>query len=277
LLWHHVEVETSGAEPEIAEALRYLVNGATHHFDAVSTMHYRVRTTEEGTHQVYEEGDFLESAGGPESVLGVLYRRVHQRAFELASLRGWVRLHGAVADGAGGRMLIVAPSGTGKTTLSCRLLLDGLAVSADESVLIRDGLSVPVARRFHLKPSIEEVVPDLQPFADHLPSLEDGSVRAFDPSEARFPWDIEKAQVTHVVLLERGSGPSTLLPVSAVTVMPEIVAESFPHQEPKGDLLSQIAKLLTEARCWRLRMDSVSGAADLLAFLPSAEPLIAPT
>jgi hypothetical protein len=277
LLWHHVELDTSEAEPEIAEALRYLVNGAAHRFEAVATMHYLVRTTQDGTHQIYEESDLLESVADPESVLDVVYRRVHQRAFELASLRGWVRLHGAVADGAGGRTLIVAPSGTGKTTLSCRLLLDGVAVSADESVIIRDGISIPVARRFHLKPSLEEVVPDLRPYANHLPSLMDGSVRAFDPSEAQFPWDIEEVQVTKVVLLERGSGPSTLLPVSAVTVMPEIVAESFPHQEPKGDLLSQIAKLLTQARCWRLRMNSVAAAAELLAFPPSAEPLIAPT
>jgi hypothetical protein len=277
LLWHHVELDTSEAEPEIAEALRYLVNGAAHRFEAVATMHYLVRTTQDGTHQIYEESDLLESVADPESVLDVVYRRVHQRAFELASLRGWVRLHGAVADGAGGRTLIVAPSGTGKTTLSCRLLLDGVAVSADESVIIRDGISIPVARRFHLKPSLEEVVPDLRPYANHLPSLMDGSVRAFDPSEAQFSWDIEEVQVTNVILLERGSGPSTLLPVSAVTVMPEIVAESFPHQEPKGDLLSQIAKLLTQARCWRLRMNSVAAAAELLAFPPSAEPLIAPT
>jgi hypothetical protein len=277
LLWHRVELDTTGAEPDVAEALRYLVTGAKHHFDAVSTMHYVVRADTDGTHRVYEEGDFLDSAPTAESVLDLVYRRVHQRAFELASLRGWVRLHGAVVDCAGGRVLLIAPSGTGKTTLSCRLLLDGVGVAADESVMIRHGASVPVARRFHLKPNIEEVIPDLRPYTDHLPSLKDGSVRAFDPSEAQFPWDIEEVQVTHVVLLERSSGPPTLLPVSAVTVMPEIVAESFPHQEPKGDLLSQIARLLTEARCWRLHMGSVTGAAQLLTSLPSAEPLISPT
>ena len=193
-------------------------------------------------------------------------------AFELASLRGWVRLHAAVVDGAGGRTLIVAPSGTGKTTLSCRLLLDGAAVAADESVMIRNGIALPVARRFHLKSDLEAAVPDLRPYTTELPSLGGGSVRAFDPSEANFPWSVTQAQVAHVVLLERGVERSTLTPGSAVAVMPEIVAESFPHQEPTGALLAEIAAVLTRARCWRLRMHSVNHAATLVASLPESRP-----
>jgi hypothetical protein len=277
LLWHRVELDTTRAEPDVADALRYLVTGAEHHFDPVSTMHYAVRADTDGTHRIYEEGDLLDSAPTAEAVLDVVYRRVHQRAFELASLRGWVRLHGAVADCAGGRVLMVAPSGTGKTTLSCRLLFDGVAVAADESVMIRDGASLPVARRFHLKPHIEDVIPDLRPYAGDLPALNDGSVRAFDPTEAGFAWPLEEIPVSHVVLLERGTGTSTMAPVSAVAVMPEIVAESFPHQEPVGTLLAQIAALLAQARCWRLRMDSLVEAAELVASLPSGEYFNAPT
>ena len=141
LLWHQVELDTGQADPTVAEALRYLVNGAEHHLPALAVMHYSVTTMPDGSHVVSEEGDTLEAVDSADGVLDLIYRRVHQRAFELASLRGWVRLHAAVVDGAGGRTLIVAPSGTGKTTLSCRLLLDGAAVAADESVMIRDGIA----------------------------------------------------------------------------------------------------------------------------------------
>jgi hypothetical protein len=270
LLWHQVELTTEQADPAVAEALRYLVNGAEHHLPALAVMHYSVATMADGSHAVSEEGDALEGVDSADGVLDLIYRRVHQRAFELASLRGWVRLHAAVVDGAGGRTLIVAPSGTGKTTLSCRLLLDGAAVAADESVMIRGGIALPVARRFHLKSDLEAAVPDLRPYTTDLPSLSGGSVRAFDPSEANFPWSVKQARVAHVVLLERGVERSTLAPGSAVAVMPEIVAESFPHQEPTGALLAEIAAVLSRARCWRLRMHSVNHAATLVASLPES-------
>ena len=272
LLWHLVELDTGQADPKVAEALRYLVNGAEHDLPALAAMHYSVTTMADGSHVVSEEGDALEAVDSADGVLDLIYRRVHQRAFELASLRGWVRLHAAVVDGPGGRTLIVAPSGTGKTTLSCRLLLDGAAVAADESVMIRNGIALPVARRFHLKSDLEAAVPDLGPYTTELPSLGGGSVRAFDPSEANFPWSVTQAQVAHVVLLERGVERSTLTPGSAVAVMPEIVAESFPHQEPTGALLAEIAAVLTRAQCWRLQMHSVNRAATLVASLPESRP-----
>jgi hypothetical protein len=268
LLWHQVELNTRQADPTVAEALRYLVNGAEHDLPSLAVMHYSVTTIADGSHVVSEEGDALEAVESADGVLDLIYRRVHQRAFELASLRGWVRLHAAVVDGTGGRTLIVAPSGTGKTTLSCRLLLDGAAVAADESVMIRNGVALPVARRFHLKSDLEAAVPDLSPYTTDLPSLGSGSVRAFDPSEANFPWFVTQAQVAHVVVLERGVERSSLAPDSAVAVMPEIVAESFPHQEPTGVLLAEIAALLAQARCWRLRMHSANHAATLVASLP---------
>jgi len=266
-----VELDTSQADPAVDATLRYLVNGADHRFPYVSTMHYAVMTRRDGTHEISEEGDRLESVDDLDAVLDLVYRRVHQRAFELASLRGWVRLHAAVADGGAGRTLLVAPSGTGKTTLSCRLLLDGVAVAADESVMTRAGRALPVARRFHLKPDLEDAVPGFRRLTGGLPSLNDGSVRSFDPSEAHFPWVIEEAPVAHLVLLERGEGPSTIASVSAVEVMPRIVAETFPHQESTGTLLAEVAALLAHARCWRLRVDSVPEAAMLLSSLPAGD------
>ena len=251
----------------MGDGLQYLVNSADHRFPAVATMRYSVVTGDDGLHEVREEGDRLDAVAEPDDVLDLVYRRVHQRAFELASLRGWVRLHAAVVDGPAGRTLLVASSGTGKTTLSCRLLLDGLSVPADESTLVRSGVALPVARRFHLKANLEAAVPAVARFAEGLPSLDDGSIRAFDPGEAGMPWTIGAAPVAQVVLLERGSGPSTLDPASAVAVMPTIVAEAFKHQEPTGTLLAEIAGLLDRARCWRLVMGSVDEGASLVASL----------
>jgi hypothetical protein len=253
----------------VAGALEYLLNSADHRFPAVAAMRYAVVTGDDGMHEVVEEGDRLDAVAEPDDVLDLVYRRVHQRAFELASLRGWVRLHAAVVDGPAGRTLLVASSGTGKTTLSCRLLLDGLSVPADESTLVRSGVALPVARRFHLKPNLEAAVPEVARLAEGLPSLDDGSIRAFDPGNAGMPWTIESAPVANVVLLERGSGPSSLDPASAIAVMPTIVSEAFKHQEPTGTLLAEIAGLLDRARCWHLVMGSVDDGASLVTSLPT--------
>jgi hypothetical protein len=230
-------------------------------------MHYRVESHPDG-HLVVEEGDELAVVSGPHAVLDLVYRRVHQRAFELAALRGWVRLHAAVVDAPAGRVLLVAPSGAGKTTLSCRLLLDGVAVRADESALVRNGAAVPVPRRFHLKRGAELAVPDLRPLTQDLPRLADGSIRAFDPAEAGIAWLIEERPVDHIVLLSRAEGPATMSPASAVEVMPEIVAEAFRHQEPVGALLNEIATVMRTARCWRLVAGPVADASVLVRSLP---------
>jgi len=281
-----VEIDLTAADPEVGEALRYLATGADHRFAELATMHYAVVPTgstgstagSTGSTagpsavgwRVDEEGDRLEIVADPEGVLDLVYRRVHQRAFELASLRGWVRLHAAVVDLDRGpaappaRVLLVAPSGTGKTTLSCRLLLDGQATVADESTLVRDGVALPVARRFHLKPGLEAVVPDLARHTGSLPGLADATVRAFDPTEAGFAWSIAEARVDHVVLVERAVGGSALVPASAVEAMPALVDKSFPHQEPTGHLLGQVAALLREARCWHLALDSLDEASILV-------------
>ena len=56
LLWHQVELNTGQADPTVAEALRYLVNGAEHDLPALAVMHYSVTTKPDGSHAVSEEG-----------------------------------------------------------------------------------------------------------------------------------------------------------------------------------------------------------------------------
>jgi hypothetical protein len=249
----------------VLRALRYLVQSADHAVEPRATMSYRIES-QAGSHLVYEEGDELARLSGPDAVVDLVYRRVHQRAFELAALGGWVRLHAAVVDHPSARTVIVGPSGIGKTTLSCRLLLDGVAVAADESTLVRDGATLPVARRFHLKPGAEDAVPDLGLVARDLPAFR--SVRAFDPAEAGYRWHIAERAVDHVVLLSRAEGPATLSPASAIEAMPEVVAESFHHQEPVGVLLRELAALMRLARCWRVVAGPVADAARLVRSLP---------
>jgi len=273
-----VTVELEQVADEVHAAVAYLVNSADHDMAAVATMHYRVSPTlrsdpnsnDDGkgaaglrAMTLTEDGDHLTTVSSAMDVLEVLYRRVHQRAFELASLRGWVRLHAASVDDVS-RVLLVGPSGTGKTTLSCRLRLDGVDVPADESVLVRGGIALPVARPFHIKPTMNRVLPRVHAAAELAPALVDGSVRALDPRVLGGSWRIVARPVAAIVLLHRrddGTG-GTPVPLTTIETMPRLVQECFPNLEPPATLLRELAGLLRVARCYEVSLSDLRGAAD---------------
>ncbi len=109
------------------------------------------------------------------------------------------------------RVLVVGPSGAGKTTLATRLLLDGADVQGDESVLVRRGESLAVPRALHLKPGAARVLPELAAVIPELPVV--GEVTVLDPARVGRPVNLRLAPVEHVVVLADGrSGDVTCTP-----------------------------------------------------------------
>ncbi len=134
-----------------------------------------------------------------EEAADVVHVRAHRRAFELASLSGWARVHAATIDLDDARVLVVGPSGAGKTTLAARLLLDGADVQGDESVLVRRGESLAVPRALHLKPGSDHILPELAELLPTMPVL--NGVTVLDPARIGRPIVLRLAPVTHVVML----------------------------------------------------------------------------
>ena len=123
---------------------------------------------------VTEEGDLLATVATPEDAADVVHVRAHRHAFELASLSGWAQVHAATVDLATTegreRVLVVGPSGAGKTTLATRLLLDGADVQGDESVLVRRGESLAVPAPSTSSPAPRECCPSSRPCSRACPS-----------------------------------------------------------------------------------------------------------
>jgi hypothetical protein len=274
VLWHRVSIDTSSATPEVESALAYLTNSAVHAFEPVSSMSYVVAAVSPGEESssssghargitVFEEGDLLATVADAQGVLDVVYRRMYQRAFELASLRGWVRIHAATVDLPSGRALISAASGAGKTTLACALRMAGADVPADESVLVRGGQAIPVPRRFHVKVPVGASLPSLGPIVEDSPKLADGSVAAIDPLALGGDWVIYERPVQAVYMLKRSSD-SSVQHLAAVEAMPLLIDGCFRNQEPTGDVFRAAASIARSTTCHRLLVDSPVDAASLL-------------
>src|SRR5690606_24196665 len=189
-----------------------------------------------------------------------------RRAFELAALAGWVRVHGVVLRIGGSRLVLIGESGAGKTTLALAALAAGHLAEGDESFLVRAGQVVAVPRRFHVKPGAEAVVPEAAGWLAAAPVLDgDPPLRLFSPTAAGRAWTLPAGPVDHVVVLERTGGPSTLEPASAAEVAPLVVAQAFPTVEARTQVVREVAGLLRGVRVHALRAGTDGAAPSLLA------------
>jgi hypothetical protein len=251
LLWHALRVE---GDPRAVEHLATLLPDARHPVPARRTLRYTVAaTSDDDRFAVSEEGDALVTAATPEAAADTVHVRAHRRAFELASLSGWVRVHAATVDLDGTRVLVVGPSGAGKSTLATRLLLGGADVQGDESVLVRRGASLAVPRALHLKPGADRWLPELAPVIDGLPVV--GDVTLLDPARLGRTIDLRLAPVAHVVLLAAPEPAGiTCTPVDGGGVLEALLTDAFPLTETKARMVSVLAGAMVHARGHRLSL-----------------------
>ena len=92
-MWHTVTVE---ADPEVVAILVALLPQAEHPMPATRSMHYTVERSD-GRFVLREEGDELTVVPDAAGAADAIHVRAHRRAFELASLAGWSRVHGRMA------------------------------------------------------------------------------------------------------------------------------------------------------------------------------------
>jgi hypothetical protein len=259
VLWHSLHLE---GDPRVVARLAALLPDAQHPVPARRTTHY-VAAPVGGGIAVTEEGDALAIVADPDEAADLVHVRVHRRAFELASLAGWVRVHAATVDLGGIRVLIVGPSGAGKSTLAARLLLDGADVQGDESVLVRRGESLPVPRALHLKPGSAELLPELADVLPAVPAV--GDVTVVDPARVGRPLVLRVAPVDHVVLLTAtSSDPVTCTPADGGAVLSALLADAFPLTETKASMVSAVAGAISSARGHRLTSGPPAAMVDVL-------------
>jgi hypothetical protein len=241
LLWHHVRIEVP--DETIEQAVNLVGQRALHPFQPRAEMELAVRA--HGRHYVLvDRGDRVATLQTPRQVLDAAFQRVHRRAFELASLLGWVRFHGAVARIGSTRLVLSGPSGSGKTTLAAAILATGGVVEGDESFLTRDGLVIAVPRRWHVRQATIDLLPQAAWMLDAPLLQAEHPLRLVDPSEHGFEWSLQDGPVDGVVALMTAEPRSpALCHLDGPDLVRSLIQESFPVAESRGAVVRQAAAL----------------------------------
>lgn len=190
---------------------------------------------------------------------------------------GWTRLHAGCATIAGRRALFSGDKSAGKTTLMLKLLASGHEVHGDENVLLRDGATLPVPRKFHLREGTLSLVPELVAARRSARLLEHpviGPFRFSDPTDFGRPWSVGLSPVAAVFTLTPDFGGSSVVsPCARVELARRLLFQTVNlSSEPRREI-REVTQLAAAAGCFHLKVGDLAGAVREIVKVMNTLPL----
>jgi hypothetical protein len=218
-------------------------------------------TADPGSYALHVGEDFVGNTISGAWMIDWIMADITRRS--LTSNTDVLALHaGAVSiDGAG--VLLPAPPGHGKSTLTCGLVLHGFDLLSDEAALLR--LDEPVIDPFPRPISLEEPSLDLLPGLRKRLARTYGAFladRAFVAAEdLRSGSAGEPCIVRHVVLPKYVEGARTrLTPLAKAEALASMTAQCFNRRVVGGHTLEVLAAVLQHTTSHRLTMGDLPSA-----------------
>jgi hypothetical protein len=259
LLYDDFTIRT-GCE-SVAKQLAFIKQDAQQDFPIRSESVFDIRREGE-QFQIFYNGRFCKSTSNGSSLIYNLLGLIHGRVFE--DIAETIRIHAGCGEYKDKRFLMVGDKGAGKTTLMTRLLFEGFRIDCDELVIFQNDEVTPFPRRFLIKESSIDLLPQVESMIDSVPfiQVEDGSkIYSFSPSDAGFSWRIETRRIDKIFFLESNYGGETRVEkcpkyLMVQKVMPRTFL-SITHDHLK---IRPLCRLIDKSDCHILHVGNLDGA-----------------
>jgi hypothetical protein len=268
LLWCALEIETD--DEVVHDQLAYMDHAAEQSIEPTTTVHLRARKVGDAYH-LERDGTSLGTVDTAQEVFVAFFTTGYLAAFAAMPADAIV-FHGVTIAAGHQRVLLIGPSGTGKSTVAAHLVANGVDVLGDEYAVLIDDELTALPRRFHLKPGSLPLLPELRDVLDRSPLIADSTgrwARSFDPADVGRPRVIAGGHLRAVVeVVPNHGGATTLETTTQVETAARLMAQTFVPAGPPGPWIDRLCRALRDTTTHRLVLG------DLDAALVALQPLV---
>lgn len=260
------QCEVGSNDPRLLDLIdRFLVPFHANIQRSLPTHTYLLGSDESGAISLTADGEEILPKGPAAASVAHLLWELSRQA--IGSVTGYLALHAGSLSWRGLGVVLPAPSGGGKSTLTAGLTAAGCGYLSDEVGLVdlESGILHPFPRPLWMTQGSIELLPGLR---ERLPS----GLGGLDAQERHVPPDCLRpapiggpCPLRCVIVPEHFPGEQTVLePIRRSEAVISMMTNAFNFDDFKGHGIIALARIAKQIRAYRLRMADLSTAVNLV-------------